>query len=82
MKAISEGSIWGYAKISTFSEFKNWIHKFFRNTPETEAKEEMFLMDSDDYVSMNEIQELVNFFSGTYIDKKFIIDHLDKLKKQ
>ena len=82
MKTIPLGQIYAAAKGNRYYEFENIIHKSFRGTLETVAKEEMNLMDCDDFISINQIQELINFFSGKHIDKKFIIEHLEKLKDE
>ncbi len=81
MKFITLEEIHRMAKLNSYYEFENTLHKYFRGTLETVAKDEMNLIDSKDYISINQIQEFVNFFSGKYIDKKFIIEHISKLSK-
>ena len=33
------------------------------------------------YYNADTVQELVNFFSGQHIDKKYIIEHISKINK-
>ena len=66
MKAKTLEEIYSIARNNTYSEFENIVHKYFRGTLETVAKEKMVLIDADEklpsYTEIN--QEADNYAKG------------------